>query len=553
LNTNSASVNISISNLNQSSASQQVSINSLNQFTASQSTASIVNSITALNTFSASTLVSLANINSTTESLNNSVSLLNASSASQQISINNLNTATQSLFLSASLAIVTASVVDDDITFRKGDGTTFTIQVATGSFALSASYAATASEARNVVVIARNGGTSTLPAGTVVHITSAVGDNPVFTTASYDTEALSSNTFGLLRYSSPSGADVEVVVNGIVTGVNTDPALGYAAGDIVYLSSSGQFTRVQPQAPNQIVTLGQVLRAQQNQGSIYVSINNGWEIDELHNVQINSPQTGDLLQYESASYGLWKNKSISGAGITTTSSFNAYTSSTNIRLNNLEAATSSYAISSSVAAVDFAQQQQIDALIAFTGSVTASTQIQSSGTILGQVTSLNFVGTGVNVSVGASTASITINAGSGSGGGTAGNSYTSTFQGTTWVVNHNLNTSVPLVFAYESGSQWVIPASLDVTSPNTVTLQFSSNVSGSIVVVNGGDQTVIETITNATTAVLTHNLNTEWPMVQVYESSSRAQIIPLSVVSDNVNQITIGFSTPVSGKVVIKK
>jgi len=242
-------------------------------------------------------------------------------------------------FVSSSItasSIITASVVDDDITFTKGDGSQFTIQISTGSYALSASYSETSSITRNVVVVARNNNASTLAAGTVVHITSAVGDNPVFTTASYDTEALSANTFGLLRYSSPSGADVEVVVNGVVTGVNTDPVLGYTAGDILYLSSSGQFTRVQPQAPNQIVALGQVLRAQQNNGSIYVSITNGWELDELHNVQINSPQTGDLLQYESASYGLWKNKSIEGAGITTTSSFNAYTQSTDVRLTNLE-------------------------------------------------------------------------------------------------------------------------------------------------------------------------------------------------------------------------
>jgi hypothetical protein len=207
---------------------------------------------------------------------------------------------------------------------------------------LSVENALTSSITRNVVVVARNGGASTLPAGTVVHITSAVGDNPVFTTASYDTETLSSNTFGLLRYSSPSGADVEVVVSGIVTGVNTDPALGYTAGDIVYLSSSGQFTRVQPQAPNQIVTLGQVLRAQQNNGSIYVSINNGWELNELHNVQINNAQTGDLLQYESSSYGLWKNRSISGAGITTTASFNAYTQSNDTKWSNLASQSGSW-------------------------------------------------------------------------------------------------------------------------------------------------------------------------------------------------------------------
>ena len=324
------------------SAGNFVTTSSFNAYTQSNdqrvssletNSASVNISISALNTFTSSANVRLNNLETTTASLNTSVS--------------NLNTATQSLFVSASLAIVTASISNDDITFTKGDGSTFTIQVATGSFALSASYAETASIARNLIVIARNGEASTLPAGTVVHITSAVGDNPIFTTASYDTEVLSSNTFGLLRYSSPSGADVEVVVAGVVTGVDTDPALGYVAGDVLYLSSSGQFTKVQPQAPNQIVALGQVLRAQQNNGSIYVSINNGWELDELHNVQINNPQTGDLIQYESSSYGLWKNKSIQGAGITTTSSFNSYTSSNDQKVNSLIAATGSYAITGS--------------------------------------------------------------------------------------------------------------------------------------------------------------------------------------------------------------
>jgi hypothetical protein len=282
-------------------------------------------------------------------------------------------------FVSSSItasSIITASVNNDDITFTKGDGSQFTIQVATGSFALSSSYAETSSISNNLIVIARNGGASTLAAGTVVHITSAIGDNPVFTTASYDTEALSSNTFGLLRYSSPSGADVEVVVNGVVTGVDTDPVLGYTAGDILYLSSSGQFTKVQPQAPNQIVVLGQVLRAQQNNGSIYVNISNGWELDELHNVQINTPLTGDLLQYESSSYGLWKNKSIVGAGITTTSSFNSYTSSNDQRVSSLEAATGSYATTGSN---NFNGNQII------TGSVTISGSATTDLTIVGQI------------------------------------------------------------------------------------------------------------------------------------------------------------------------
>ena len=330
-----------------------VSLVYFNQFTASQlSINSGYNTFTSsanirlnnLESTSASVNISIANLNSTTASQAISISNLNASSASQQTQIDGLSAKTGSYATSAITAssIITASVNDDDITFTKGDGSQFTIQVATGSFAISASFAETASIARNLVITARNGNPSTLPIGTVVHITSAVGDNPIFNTASYDTELLSANTLGVLRQAAVSGTDVEVVVQGKVISVNTDPALGYAAGDVIYLSSSGQFTRVQPQAPNQIVVLGQVLRAQQNNGSIYVSINNGWELNELHNVQINGVQTGDLLQYESSSYGLWKNKSIEGAGITSTSSFNSYTSSTNTRLNNIEAATSSY-------------------------------------------------------------------------------------------------------------------------------------------------------------------------------------------------------------------
>jgi hypothetical protein len=200
---------------------------------------------------------------------------------------------------------------------------TSSMAVSSSTYAITASYALnaqTASEARNVVVIARNGNQSTLSAGTVVRITSAVGDNPIFNTSSYDNETLSSNTLGILRTSIASGADGEVVVNGVVLGVNTNPANGYVAGDVIYLGANGTFTRTKPQAPNQTVTLGEVLRAQQNNGSIYVNISNGWELEELHNVQITNPQTNNILAYESASYGLWKNKSIATLGLATTGS-----------------------------------------------------------------------------------------------------------------------------------------------------------------------------------------------------------------------------------------
>ena len=74
---------------------------------------------------------------------------------------------------------------------------------------------------------------------------------------------------------------------------------------------------------------------------------------------------------------------ISALGFQTTASFNTYTSSNDSKVNSLINATSSYAISSSVAAVDAGQQLQINSLIAATSSyatsaITASSLITAS-------------------------------------------------------------------------------------------------------------------------------------------------------------------------------
>lgn len=58
--------------------------------------------------------------------------------------------------------------------------------------------------------------------------------------------------------------------------------------------------------------MGYVEYAHPNQGSIYVKVMNGWELDELHNVYINSPANNEALVYESSTQ-LWKNKTIATA------------------------------------------------------------------------------------------------------------------------------------------------------------------------------------------------------------------------------------------------
>jgi hypothetical protein len=92
-------------------------------------------------------------------------------------------------------------------------------------------------------------------------------------------------------------------------------------------------------------------------------------------------------------------------------SVNLFTSSANNRLNSLESATSSYAISASVAAVDAAQQAQINALIAFTGSAESTGSLFASASFTNDTITFTrgdgttqtlggFANTGSNVFVG---------------------------------------------------------------------------------------------------------------------------------------------------------
>jgi hypothetical protein len=215
-------------------------------------------------------------------------------------------------------SIITASINNDDITFTKGDGSQFTIQVATGSYAETASLA---TNALDIVVNVKNTTGVQLNKGTVVRIIGATGDNPLIGTASWENDNNSANTLGFVVTDIPNDDFGRVMTQGTLLSVNTDPALGYTAGQLVYLSGSGQFTNVIPPSPYHEVRLGQVLRAQQNNGSIYVLVQNGYELTELHDVNISTASlaNNDLLAWDSSSQQ-WENKTLTEVGGATTGS-----------------------------------------------------------------------------------------------------------------------------------------------------------------------------------------------------------------------------------------
>jgi len=156
-----------------------------------------------------------------------------------------------------------------------------------------------------------NGTGSTIPKGSVVYINGAQGQKPSIALANNTTEATSSKTIGLVNADILNGADGTVTTEGLVYNLNT---AGLTEGGAVYLgSTAGAITQVKPTAPNNLVSLGWVVKANAASGRILVHVQNGFELDELHDVVITTPANDQVLTYESAT-GLWKNKTFTGGG-----------------------------------------------------------------------------------------------------------------------------------------------------------------------------------------------------------------------------------------------
>jgi len=147
---------------------------------------------------------------------------------------------------------------------------------------------------------------STLAIGEVVYIKGSVGSRLTVDRADADTEALSSNTIGIVAESILNNSDGFIITSGILKGLNTS---SFTEGAAIYLSSTtGAFTTTKPVAPAHAVFLGFVVRSHVTLGSIYINVINGNELDELHNVLITNVQDKQVLAYDSNS-SVWKNVS----------------------------------------------------------------------------------------------------------------------------------------------------------------------------------------------------------------------------------------------------
>ncbi len=146
--------------------------------------------------------------------------------------------------------------------------------------------------------------------GQAVYVSSADGTNMIVTKASNVSEATSSKTMGLLAFTGITNDQGFVVTEGLLAGLDTSSA--NAAGDPVWLGTNGDLIYGlvnKPYAPAHLVFIGIVTRKQQNNGEIFVKAQNGFELKEIHDVQLTNLVPGNLIVYDAVN-SLWKNSNV---------------------------------------------------------------------------------------------------------------------------------------------------------------------------------------------------------------------------------------------------
>ncbi len=132
----------------------------------------------------------------------------------------------------------------------------------------------------------------------------------------------------------------------------------------------------------------------------------------------------------------------------------------------------------------------------------------------------------------------------------------------TWTVDHNLNTTSPMVQVFDDATQkLIIPGDVEVTSNNQVVITIGTAITGRAIVMFGdptigvvagaqvlqpAQMTYTHTQSTGSTAwVVKHNLGYN-PIVRVFDSTG-TEVQPASIIHDSIFQTTIQFSSSFTG------
>lgn len=159
----------------------------------------------------------------------------------------------------------------------------------------------------------RNNTGSTIPNGTAVMATGTIGASGRITIAPMVADGSIAPRFflGIATEDISAGDDGKVTHFGKVRGINTS---GFAEGAVLWLDPAvgGGLTATEPTPPNLRIATAFVVSSKNN-GTLFVRANQGHAIADSHDVEVDTPQTGDVLTYNS---GRWQNHRFTTARLT---------------------------------------------------------------------------------------------------------------------------------------------------------------------------------------------------------------------------------------------
>jgi hypothetical protein len=383
----------------------------------------------------------------------------------------------------------------------------------------------------------------TINKGQPVYMYSAQGDR-VSVKLAYNTgDATSAKTLGVCAEDIAAGQAGLVLCQGVQDGLNLG---AYTAGDTLYLgATAGTLTATKPYAPNHLVYIGVVEKANSGNGRLYVRIQNGYEMDELHNVSAQNPSNGQVLIYN-ASTSLWeKNTLTDGTGISITEGAGSITIANSGVLSAI--AGTGISVSGATGNVTITNSAP-DQTVALTGAGTTSISgtypnftITSNDAYTGTVTSVS--GTSpVSVATGTTTPVISLAANYGD------------------TQNPYASKTANYVLAAPNGSSGVPTfraiVAADIPTLNQNTTGTASNVTGTVAIANGGTgQTTATAAFNALAPSQTSNsgkylttngTNTSWATVSATGTvTSVAATVP-SFLSISGSPITTSGTLAIS-------
>jgi hypothetical protein len=145
--------------------------------------------------------------------------------------------------------------------------------------------------------------------GQVVRVDGSSGTRLKASLARATNDANSSQTFGLVAQTIGNNASGVIITQGLLRAIDTN---AYNTGDTLWLSATtpGAMVNVRPVAPYHGVRVGYVVKkAGSADGIIFVDVQNGLELEELHDVAITAVANNDIIAYN-ASTTVWRNRQL---------------------------------------------------------------------------------------------------------------------------------------------------------------------------------------------------------------------------------------------------